>query len=100
CCARLAAMGRMDPAVLSVWCVRSAEKSLVFMWLSVGFRRYVQGATVICGAVFCSLAVVAKTMDPRAACARRVHCDGGIDRVAMASTHAGGLDRTSCGHGR
>src|ERR1044072_37343 len=37
--ARLAAMGRMDSAVLSVRCTRSAEKSLVLMWLPVGGGR-------------------------------------------------------------
>src|SRR6266540_5047207 len=89
-------MGRMDPAVLSVRCARSAEKSVVLMRLPVGCRRDVQGATVICDAVFCALAVVAKKMEPRAACVRGVRCDCGTDRIAMASTHAGGLDRTRC----
>ena len=87
-------MGRMDPAVLSVRCARSAEKSVVLMRLPVGCRRNVQGATVICDAVFCALAMMAKKMEPRASCARGVRGDGGADRIAVASTHAGGLDRT------
>src|SRR5262249_44049619 len=91
-------MGRMDPAVLSVRCPRSAKKSLVPVWLSVSHRRNVQGATVIRDAVFHSLAIVAKKVGPRAMCARRVHCDGGSDRGAVASTNAGGLDRTCCCH--
>src|SRR5947208_11721985 len=84
-------MGRMDSAVLSVRCTRSAEKSLVFMWLSAGHRRNVQRAAVIRGAVFCSLAIVAKKMDPRIARARRFHGDGGAYHFAVASAHAGGL---------
>src|SRR5215469_2726354 len=89
-------MGRMDSSLLSVRCTRSAQKSMVLMWLSAHGGRDVQGTIVIGGAVFRSLAVVAKKMESRVACARRFHCDGGTNCVAMASTHTGGLDRTSC----
>ena len=87
-------MGRMDSAVLSFRCTRSPEKSLVFMWVSAGHRRNGQRATVIRGAVFCSLAIVAKTVDTPAANARRFHCDRGTYHFAVASAHAGGLDCT------
>src|SRR6266513_2512889 len=86
-------MGRMDSAVLSVCCTRSPEKSLVFMWLSAGHRRNVQRAAVIRGAVFCSLAIVAKTVDPRIARARWFHGDRGVDSFSVASAYFDSLHR-------
>ena len=86
-------MGRMDPAVLSLRCPRRFEKSLVLVWMSAGVRRNVQRTTVVRGAVFCPLAIVAKKMDQRAACARRVHSNRGADSFTMASANARGLDR-------
>src|SRR5690349_8970960 len=57
---RLAAVGRLDRAILSFRCTRSVEKSLVLLWVFAGSRRNVQGAIVIRSAIFCSLAAVAK----------------------------------------
>src|SRR6266699_3462183 len=85
-------MGRVDTAVLSVRCACSIEKSLVLLWLSASRRRNAQRATVICGAFFYPLAIVAKKMDPRAARARRFHGDGSIDSFSVASAHFGSLD--------
>src|SRR5215471_13858357 len=82
-------MGRLDSAVFSVRCPRRPEKPLVLMRLSVGRGRNVQGATVVCGTVFCSLAVVAKKMEPRAPCACRIHRNGVRDRIAVAPAHTG-----------
>src|SRR5262245_39487725 len=94
----MAAMGRMDPAVLSVRCARCAEKSMVLMRLSAGRRRNVQGATVIRSAVFCSLAIVAKKVGPRALCNRRTYCNDRADCVAMDSTHDASVDCACCCH--
>src|SRR5215468_10766114 len=91
-------MGRLDSAVFSVRCPRRPEKPLVLMRLSVGRGRNVQGATIVCGTVFCSLAVVAKKMEARAPCACRIHRNGGRDHIAVAPAHTGGLADTCCCH--
>src|SRR2546430_10867484 len=91
-------MGRMDPAVLSVGCARSSEKSLVLLWLSAGRRRNAQRATVIRGTVFCFLAIVAEKMGPRIAHASWFRGDGSVDSCAVAAVQSTRVDyRCACG---
>ena len=77
-CARLAAVGRLDPAILSLRGARRFKESLVLVRLFAGSWRNAQRTAVVRGAVFCSLAAVAKKMDQCAARACRVHSNGGV----------------------
>src|SRR5207253_10158846 len=88
----LAAVGCVGVAFLSVRRTRSVLKSLVLVWVFARTGRNAQRTTVIRCAFFCSLAVVAKKVDPRAADARRLHCDDGAHRFAMGFAQQAGLD--------
>src|SRR5207245_3132539 len=91
--ARLAPMGRMDSAVLSVRCPRSLEESVVPLRLLASCRRNVQRPTVIRCAFFCFLAVMAKKVHPCAAHARRLHSDDGAHGFAVGFAHSCSMDR-------
>src|ERR1700730_7805048 len=95
-CAWLATVGRVDPALLSVRRARSFEKSMVLLRLLTGRRRNAQGATVIRRTFFCSLAIVAKTMDPDAAHARRLCGNDSVHSFAVAFADTGGVDGRRC----
>src|SRR6478609_1287918 len=66
-CAWLATVGCLDPAVLSLRRARRFKKSLVLVRMFAGLGRYVQRTVAVCGAVFCPLATMAKTMGKCAA---------------------------------
>ena len=72
-CARLATVGCLDPAVLSLRRARRFKKSLVLVRMFAGVGRNAQRTAAIRGAVFCPLATMAKTMDECASHASRVH---------------------------
>src|SRR6476469_11152394 len=61
-CAWLATVGCLDPAVLSLRRARRFKKSLVLVRMFAGLGRNVQRTAAICGAVFCPLAAMAKTI--------------------------------------
>src|SRR5882724_4106308 len=92
-CTRLATVGRLDPAILSLRCARSFKKSLVLVRMFAGAGRNAQRTAVVRGAVFCPLAIVAKKMDERVAPASGVHSNFGADSFTMASANSQGLDR-------
>src|SRR5512132_4363647 len=96
-CTRLATVGCLDPAILSLRGARRFKKSLVLVRMFAGVGRNVQRTTAVRGAVFCPLANMPKTMDERDARASRVHSNRGADSSTMASANARSLDRTrSC----
>src|ERR1044071_7069325 len=72
-CTRLATVGCLDPAVLSLRRVRRSKKSLVLVWMFAGVGRNAQRTTVVRGAVFSYLATVAKKMDECSGRTCRVH---------------------------
>src|SRR5262245_45237381 len=78
-CTWLAAVGRLDPAVLCLRRARRFEKSLVLVRMFAGIGRDAQRTAVVRGAIFYSLAAVAKKMDERAARTCRVHSYCGAD---------------------
>src|SRR5262249_55372065 len=92
----MATMGRLDPAVLSLRCPRRLEKSLVLVRMFAGRRRNVQRPAVVRGAVFCSLANVAKKMDERDARGRRFHGYCGAHSFTVASANFRSLARVCC----
>src|SRR6516162_477447 len=72
-CTRLAAVGRLDSAFLCLRRSRRFEESLVLVRMFAGVRRNVQRTAVVRSAVFCPLAIMAKTLDERAARPCRAH---------------------------
>src|SRR4029453_7664225 len=86
-CTRLAAMGRLDPAVLSFRRAGRFEKSLVLVRMFAGIGRNAQRTAVVCGAVFSYLATVAKKMDERVSRACGFHSRCGVDSFTMASAN-------------
>src|SRR6266511_3192260 len=64
-CTRLATMGCLDPAVLSLRGVRRFKKSLVLVRMFACVGRNAQRTAAVRGAVFCPLATMAKTMEDR-----------------------------------
>src|SRR5262249_22581011 len=62
-CARLATVGRVDPAVLSLRGACRFKKSLVLVRMFAGVGRNAKRTAVVRGAVFCLLATMANTMD-------------------------------------
>src|SRR4030095_691853 len=85
-------MGRLDPAVLSVCCSRSFKEALVFVRLSAGRGRNVQGTIAAGCDFFCSLAIVAKKVDASFAITRGVCVDDGPASFAVAFAHSNGVD--------
>ena len=95
-CTRVATVGRLDPAILSLRCARRFEKSLVLVRMFAGVGRNAQRTVVVRRAAFSSLATMAEKMDQRAARARRVHSNRGADSFTVASANSRGLDRIRC----
>src|SRR5436190_695311 len=95
-CTRLATVGRLDPAVLSLRGARCLKKSLVLVRVFARVGRNAQRPALVRGAVFCFLATVAKKMAECAARACRFHSDYGTDSFTMASANSRGLDRIRC----
>src|SRR5678815_3296170 len=58
-CTRVATMGCLDPAVLSLRGARRFKKSLVLVRMFAGVGRNAQRTAVVRGAGFCPLAIVA-----------------------------------------
>src|SRR6478672_736069 len=92
-CAWLAAVGCMDPPVLSFCRARRFKKSLVLVRMFAGVGRNVQRATAVRGAVFYPVATIAKTMGECAPYAGRIYGNCGGNSFAMASPNARGLGR-------
>src|SRR3954451_6983624 len=72
-CARMATVGCLDPAVLSICRAPRFKETLVLVRMFAGVGRNAQGTVVIRGAVFYSLAAMAKTMGDCAPHASRIH---------------------------
>src|SRR4029077_6472861 len=92
-CTWLAAVGCLDPAVLSLRRAGRFKKSLVLVRMFAGLGRNVQRTAAIRGAVFCPLAAMAKTMDECASHAGWVHGNCSANSFTMASANDRGLDR-------
>src|SRR6516162_10032396 len=95
-CAWVAAVGRLDSAVLSLRRARRFKKSLVLVWMFAGVGRNAQRTTVVRGAVFSYLATVAKKMDERSARTCGVYSNCGANSFTVASANARGMDRIRC----
>src|SRR5882724_7747276 len=78
-CTRVATVGCLDPAILSLRRARRFKKTLVLVRMFAGVGRNAQRTAVVRGAFFCPLAIVAEKMDERAARARRVRSNRGAD---------------------
>src|SRR6516164_5561486 len=89
----LAAVGRLDPAVLSLRRARRFNKSLVLVWMFAGVGRDAQRTAVVRCAVFSYLATVAKRMVECAARTRRVHSNCSVSRFTMAFADSRGVGR-------
>ena len=96
-CTWMAAVGRLDPAVLSFCRARRFEKPLVLVRLFNRSGRDAQGTAVVCSAFFCFLAALAKKMAQRTARARRIHSNGRSHSFTVAAAHPRGLGRISSG---
>src|SRR6476619_6926487 len=92
-CTWLATVGCLDPAVLSLRRARRFKKSLVLVRMFAGVGRNVQGTAAICGAIFCSLAAMAKTMAECSSHAGWVHGNCSGNSFTMACANDRGLDR-------
>ena len=93
----MAAVGRLDPAVLSLRRAHCFEKPLVLVRLFAGRGRNVQRTAAVCSAVLCFLAALAKKMAQRAARARRIHNNGRSHSFTLGSAHPRGLGGVSSG---
>src|SRR4051794_13620621 len=86
-CTRLATVGCLDPAVLSLRRARRFEKSLVLVRLFAGVGCNAQRTAAIRGAVFCSLATMPKAMGECVAYASRIHRSRSGDSFTLASAN-------------
>src|SRR6266566_4139207 len=90
----MAAVGRLDLAVLPFRSARRFKEPLGLVRLFARGRRDAQRTAVVRRAVFSSLAAMAKKMGRCAVHARRVHSHLGGDRFTVASADSRGLART------
>src|SRR6478752_10638898 len=92
-CTWLATVGCLDPAVLSLRRARRFKKSLVLVRMFAGVGRNVQRTVAVRRAVFCALAIMAKTMGECPPHVGRLYGNCGANSFTMASPNARGLGR-------